>query len=87
MGPMVINDQQGCLDELRPMGSADGSAGAGAHADIAMRRFMAHTLDVSLGDLRSESTPSELVALEPAARVLDRIDLFLSRAWARVRRR
>ena len=75
MGPMVINDQQGCLDELRPMGSADGSPDSGAHADIAMRRFMAHTLDVSLGDLRNEATPSELVALEPATRVLGDLEL------------
>jgi HD-like signal output (HDOD) protein len=75
MGPMMINDQQGCLDELRPMGSADGSPGPGAHADIAMRRFMAHTLDVSLGDLRNEATPSELVALEPATRVLGDLEL------------
>jgi hypothetical protein len=72
---MVINDQQGCLDQLRPMGSADGSPGAGAHADIAMRRFMAHTLDVSLGDLRNEATPSELLALEPATRVLGDLEL------------
>jgi HD-like signal output (HDOD) protein len=75
MGPMVINDQQGCLDELRPTGSVDGSPGPGAHADIAMRRFMAHTLDVSLGDLRNEATPSELVALEPATRVLGDLEL------------
>jgi HD-like signal output (HDOD) protein len=72
---MAINDQQGCLDEIPPMGSADGSPGAGAHADIAMRRFMAHTLDVSLGDLRNEATPSELAVLEPATRVLGDLEL------------
>ena len=70
MGLMVINDQQGCRDQLRPLGFADDSPGTGAHADIAMRRFMAHTLDVGLGDLRNDATPSELVALEPATRVL-----------------
>jgi len=40
-----------------------------------MRRFMAHTLDVSLGDLRNDATPSELVALEPATRVLGDLEL------------
>ncbi len=40
-----------------------------------MRRFMAHTLDVSLGDLRNEATPSELAALEPATRVLGDLEL------------
>ena len=46
-----------------------------AHAYVAMRRFTAHALDASLADLRDEATPSELIALEPAARVLGDLEL------------
>ncbi|MEO8019602.1 MAG: HDOD domain-containing protein [Pseudomonadota bacterium] len=57
------------------MGSADGSQCPGAHADIAMRRFMAHALDASLEELRNEATPSELAELAPAMRVLGNLKL------------
>ncbi|HEU5134245.1 MAG TPA: HDOD domain-containing protein, partial [Steroidobacteraceae bacterium] len=46
-----------------------------AHADIAMLRFTAHALDASLEDLRTEATPSELIELEPATRVLGDLEL------------
>ena len=36
---------------------------------------MAHTLDVSLGELRNDATPSELAEFEPATRVLGDLDL------------
>jgi HD-like signal output (HDOD) protein len=45
------------------------------HADVAMQRFMAHALDVSLGELRSEANPADLAELEAAARVLGDLDL------------
>jgi HD-like signal output (HDOD) protein len=73
--PRVINDRQGCRKPNRPMGAADAAPFPGAHADIAMRRFTAHTLDVSLGDLRNDPTPPELAELEPAARVLGALEL------------
>jgi len=75
VGPLAINDRQGCREQPRPTGAADGSPGPVAHADIAMRRFMAHTLDVSLGELRNEATPEELAELEPATRVLGDLEL------------
>jgi len=40
-----------------------------------MRRFIAHTLDASLDDLRNEATPAELAELEPAVRVLRNLEL------------
>jgi len=40
-----------------------------------MRRFMALTLDVNLGDLRIEATPSELAGFEPVTRVLGDLEL------------
>lgn len=75
MDPRVINDRQGSRAQPRTKGSVDGTQSPGAHADIAMRRFVAHTLDVSLGDLRNDATPSELVGLEPATRVLGALKL------------
>jgi HD-like signal output (HDOD) protein len=75
MGPLVINDRQGRRKQPHPMGSANGTPCTGAHADIAMRRFRAHTLDVSLGDLRNDATPAELAELGPATRVLDDLEL------------
>ncbi len=57
------------------MGPIDGTHSPGVHADIAMRRFMAHTLDASLGDLRTHAIPSDLVELEPATRVLGDLKL------------
>jgi HD-like signal output (HDOD) protein len=75
MDPRVINDRQGSRAQPRAKGSVDGTQSQGAHADIAMRRFVAHTLDVSLGDLRNDATPSELVGLEPATRVLGALKL------------
>jgi HD-like signal output (HDOD) protein len=75
MGPRVINDRQGSRAQPRAKGSGDGTQSAGAHADIAMRRFMAHALDVNLDDLRNDASPSERLALEPAAQVLGDLDL------------
>jgi HD-like signal output (HDOD) protein len=40
-----------------------------------MRRFTAHALDASLVDLRDEASPQEILALEPAARVLADLQL------------
>lgn len=40
-----------------------------------MQRFMALTLDASLGDLRNDATPPELAGLEPATRVLGDLEL------------
>jgi HD-like signal output (HDOD) protein len=40
-----------------------------------MRRFMAHALDASLDELRSQPSRSELSELEPATRVLGDLDL------------
>jgi HD-like signal output (HDOD) protein len=40
-----------------------------------MRRFVAHALDASLVDLKEEASPTDLAALEPAARVLGELDL------------
>ncbi|HET9864267.1 MAG TPA: HDOD domain-containing protein [Steroidobacteraceae bacterium] len=57
------------------MGTVEVSPWQGVHASVAMRRFMAHSLDSSLGDLRIEATPAELAALEPAARVLGDLEL------------
>jgi HD-like signal output (HDOD) protein len=74
-GPQVINDRQGSRAQALARGAAEGNPSAGAHADIAMRRFMAYMLDVSLGDLRSEATPSELAEFEPATRVLGDLEM------------
>jgi HD-like signal output (HDOD) protein len=63
----VIKDRQGRREQLPRC--------EGAHARIAMRRFMAHSLDVNLADLRDEATPAELAELEPAARVLQDLEL------------
>ena len=65
--PRLISDRQGSRVQPHLSGSA--------HADVAMRRFTAHALDASLADLRDEATPSELIALEPAARVLGDLEL------------
>jgi HD-like signal output (HDOD) protein len=70
MDPLVITDRQGRREQPRPMPFGDGIPCSGAHAEIAMRRFTAHTLDVSLEDLRIEASASELAELEPATRVL-----------------
>ena len=75
MHSLVINDQQECREQPHPMGSADGPQVPGAHADIAMQRFTAHTLDVSLGDLRNKAGPTEIVGLEAATRVLGDLEL------------
>jgi hypothetical protein len=68
-------DRQGSRAQPRAAGTADGSPWLGVHADVAMRRFMAHALDATLGDLRDEATPEELAALQPAARVLGNLEL------------
>jgi HD-like signal output (HDOD) protein len=75
MGLRVINDRQGCRKQRRPLGPADLALCPGAHADIAMRRFTAHTLDVGLADLRDYATPAQLAELEPATRVLGDLEL------------
>jgi HD-like signal output (HDOD) protein len=73
--PRVINDRQGSREPPRATGSVDGTPSPGAHADIAMRRFMAHALDASLDDLRNEATASEIAELEPATHVLGNLEL------------
>jgi HD-like signal output (HDOD) protein len=72
MAPQVIIDRQGSRAQIRLMVV---SPRPGAHAGVAMRRFTAYALDSNLGDLRNEATPSELAALEPAARVLGDLQL------------
>ena len=74
-GPRLNKDRQGSRVQARSAVTSSGSPSTGAHADVAMRRFTAHALDSSLGDLRDEATPSELAALEPAARVLGDLEL------------
>ena len=66
-GPRAITDRQGSRAQSRATESA--------HADVALRRFTVHALDASPGDLRSEVTPSEVLALEPATRVLTDLEL------------
>src|SRR5690348_12570621 len=68
-------DRQGSRAQPRPMGTADASPWQGVHAGVALQRFTAHALDAILVDLRDEATPRELAALEPAARVLQDIEL------------
>jgi HD-like signal output (HDOD) protein len=63
------------VDDPRTTGSDYGAQCQGVHADVAMRRFMAHTLDANLGDLRSETTPTELAEIEPAVRALGDLEL------------
>ena len=74
-GLRLIKDRQGSRAPPRCVGSADVSAWLGTHAGVAMRRFTAHALDANLAALRDEATPSELAALEPAARVLGDLEL------------
>jgi HD-like signal output (HDOD) protein len=74
-GRQKINDRQGSRAQRRPTGSVRETLGVGTHANVAMRRFKAHALDVGLRDLRQEATPSELDALEPATRVLGDLEL------------
>ncbi len=74
-GPRRNKDRQGSRAKSRSIGFADGSLRLTAHADVAMRRFMAHALDASLTDLRREAAPHELAALEPAACVLGDLEL------------
>ena len=75
MAPPVIKDRQGSRARPRLEGNADCGLCPGQHADIAMRRFMAHALDANLGDLRHLATASELAELEPATRVLGDLEL------------
>lgn len=72
---LEIKDRQGSRAQPRHMGSAEETPGSAAHADVALRRFMAYAFDASLGDLRDEATAAELVELEPAARVLGDLEL------------
>src|SRR6185503_20839916 len=73
--PRLNEDRQGSRTQPRAAGSAEGSPWLGAHAGVAMRRFIAHALDANLGDLKDEATPRDLAALEPAARVLGDLEL------------
>jgi HD-like signal output (HDOD) protein len=73
--PRVIRDRQGSRVQSLAERPAGGAPWSSAHANVAMRRFMAHTLDVSLGDLRNEASPRELAELEPARRVLANLEL------------
>jgi HD-like signal output (HDOD) protein len=75
VAPRVIDDRHGSRIQSQARRSADDAPLSSAHADVAMRRFMAHTLDVSLGDLRNEASPVELGILEPARRVLGNLEL------------
>ena len=61
--------------KLVSTGAPDSTPMTGAHASVAMRRFMAHALDANLQDLKDEATAEELAALEPAARVLGELEL------------
>jgi len=72
--PKLIEDRQGSRVKLVP-GDAGGAPVTGAHASVAMRRFMAHALDANLQDLKDEATEEELAVLEPAARVLGDLEL------------
>src|SRR3954464_1149076 len=74
-GESRINDRQGSRTQPLTAGSDDSTHAPGAHADMAMRRFMAYTLDASLDDLRNEASPSELAGLEPVTRVLGDLEL------------
>src|SRR6185436_10059782 len=73
IAPRLTMDRQGSRGP-RFKRSADGGA-SGAHAGVALRRFTAYALDSTLVDLRDEATPSELAALEPAARALGDLEL------------
>ena len=73
--PGLNEDRQGGRPKLVTIGAADGSPWVGVHANVAMRRFMAHALDANLQDLKDEATQEELAALEPAVRVLGDLDL------------
>jgi HD-like signal output (HDOD) protein len=68
--PGLTKDRQGGRVQIRAMVAESGNPAAGTHANVALRRFIAHALDANLGDLRDEATEAELAALEPAARVL-----------------
>jgi HD-like signal output (HDOD) protein len=72
--PQLIEDRQGSRTKLVP-GVVERAPLTGAHAGVAMRRFMAHALDANLQDLKDEATEEELAVLEPAARVLGDLDL------------
>jgi HD-like signal output (HDOD) protein len=71
----LIRDRQGSQLQLHTTGFADGGAWTNVHAGVAMRRFMAHALDANLADLKDEATTEELAVLEPAALVLEDIEL------------
>ena len=73
--PRRNKDRQGSRNKSRPVGFADGSLRLAAHADVAMRRFMALALDANLKDLRHVATAHELALLEPAVRVLGDLEL------------
>jgi HD-like signal output (HDOD) protein len=73
--PRPNKDRQGSRPPPATPGSPDASPWLGVHADVAMRRFMAHALEANLGDLKDEATARELAVLEPAARVLARLEL------------
>jgi HD-like signal output (HDOD) protein len=70
-----IKDRQGSRAQPRSTDVVDGTACPGVHANVAMRRFSALTLDANLVDLKDEATPQELAVLEPAARALGDLEL------------
>src|SRR5881394_64301 len=74
-GARATNDRQG--SRALPVAEVfdDVSGAASAPADVAMRRFTAHALDSSLGDLRDDATPSELAELASVTRVLGELEL------------
>ena len=73
--PRQTKDRQGGRAQPRSTDGVAASPWLGVHASVAMQRFTAHALDANLGDLRDEATPAELAALEPAARVLEDLEL------------
>src|SRR5690242_16747885 len=73
--PRQTQDRQGGRAQLLSTDGVVSSRWLGVHASVAMQRFTAHALDANLADLRDEATDAELAALEPAARVLDDLEL------------
>lgn len=70
-----IRDRQGSCAQPHSADAADVGPWLGVHANVAMRRFSALTLDANLADLKDEATPAELALLEPAARALGDLEL------------
>lgn len=74
-GPQAINDRQGSRVQIVTLGAVARAPSPGAHAEVAMRRFMAHALDANLDELRQEVTAADLALLAKVARVLGDLEL------------